>query len=64
MKKVLSVVLLVIFVLSFIGTALVTPVQAKSENGCELICRQTYYWYCCGEKGSSDPGCVIVGRCE
>lgn len=64
MKKLLCAVLLAVFVLSLVAVALVTPVQAKSEDGCEWICRQTYYWRCCGDKGTSDPGCTIVGRCE
>jgi hypothetical protein len=64
MRKLISVVLLVVFVLSFVAAAMVTPAQAKSDYKCEWICRQTYYWYCCGEKGTSEPGCIIVGRCE
>lgn len=63
MRKLIGIILLVVFVLTFIAAAMVTPAQAKSDYKCEWICRKTYYWYCCGNPGE-EPGCIIIGRCE
>lgn len=63
MKKLIGVVLLVVFVLSFVAAAMVTPAQAKGSQDCDWICRKTYFYLCCGGPGE-EPGCVIVGRCE
>jgi len=63
MKRLIGILLLVIFVMSFVAGAMVTPAQAKSDKNCDWMCRQTYFWLCCGGPGE-EPGCVIVGRCE
>ncbi|UCD65058.1 MAG: hypothetical protein JSW34_06405 [Candidatus Zixiibacteriota bacterium] len=64
MRKLVSIALLLIFVLSFVAAAMVTPAQAKGDPKCDWICRQTYFWYCCDSGPDGEPGCVIVGRCE
>ena len=64
MKKLLSVVLLVIFVLSFVGTALVTPVQANGSEECREVCHRVKLFLCCGPNTELGPGCIQIGRCE
>ena len=64
MKKLLSEVLIVIFALSFVSSALVTTANAKGSDECREICARVFLYLCCGPDHPLGPGCIQIGRCE
>lgn len=64
MKRLIGVVLLVIFVVSFMAGIMTTPVQAKGDSSCREICARVFLFLCCGPNTDLGPGCIQIGRCE
>jgi len=64
MRKVIGIVLLAVFALSFVAGIVATPVQANGSEGCREVCHRVYLYWCCGPNTELGPGCIQIGRCE
>ncbi|MEW6412725.1 MAG: hypothetical protein AB1483_09670 [Candidatus Zixiibacteriota bacterium] len=64
MKKFIGIMLLVVFVMSFVAGAMVSPTQAKGSDDCREICHRALLFMCCGPNTTLGPGCIQIGRCE
>lgn len=64
MRKLIGIVLLAIFVLSFVAGIIATPSQAKGSDDCREVCHRIFLYLCCGPNDPLGPGCIQIGRCE